>query len=130
MEIAADAHAVRLKVHRYRVSEPTETAKSLRWRIPHMSITPASGSKNVQITGKGLDGYRHMRDSLRSRLPPGKTAMSEMSPFQAPPDGHGEARARRLSPEELQALREDMIAASAWMKAELSRRRVANGAPT
>lgn len=56
--------------------------------------------------------------------------MPEMSPPPVPPDGYVEARARRLSPEELQALREDMIAASAWMKAELSRRRVANGAPT
>lgn len=93
-----------------------------------MSITPAPGSiyprQHVQITGKGLDGYRHMRDPLRHRLHTWKTVMPEMSPPPAPPDGYVEARARRLSPEELQALREDMIAASAWMKAELSRRRV------
>lgn len=93
-----------------------------------MSITPAPGSiyprQHVQIRGNFLDDYRHMRDPLRHRLHTWKMVMLEMSPLQVPPDGHIEARARRLSPEELQALREEMITASAWMKAELSRRRV------
>jgi hypothetical protein len=56
--------------------------------------------------------------------------MPQIGQSQATPTAHAEARVRRLSTEEVRALRKDMIAASAWMKAELSRRRVANGAPT
>lgn len=56
--------------------------------------------------------------------------MTQIGQSQATPTAHAEASARRLSTEEIRALREDMVAASTWMKAELSRRRSANGAPT